>query len=107
MRCGGTIVADLYIDSEALADFAGQLRGLLADFSAPIMPPAGAGDGSLQDVLMSLSATDTGCGSGLNNYLTALAGLAGQAAQAAERLDAALAHAVPPHVHGHMLETTF
>ena len=109
--CGGsmrgTIVADLYIDSQALADFSGQIRGLLTDFSSPIAPPGGVCDGSLLDAVISLSSTDRDCGSSLNNYLTALAGFTDQAAQAAERLDADLAKQVPSHAHGSSMRETW
>lgn len=97
----GETVTDLYIDSQALTDFAGQLKGLLADFSDPITSSSGGWcDASLFDQLASLTSTDGACGKSLNNYLTALARLADQAAQAAEVLDAGLANEVPSHVHG-------
>jgi len=96
----GVIMADLYVDSQALTDFAGQLRGLLADFSAPIVTSFGAGcDGSVFDELTSLSSTDGTCGASLNNYLNALAGLADKAAQSAESLDTTLANSVPAQAH--------
>jgi hypothetical protein len=100
-------VADLYIDTHALSDFAGQLRGLLADFSAPLHSPGGVCDGSLLDQMSSLSSTDHACGSSLNNYLSTLAGFADTAAQAAENLDTALAHDLPPHVHGSRIQEAF
>lgn len=104
----GENVADLYIDSQALADFAGQLRELLADFSAPIVSPwEGWCDGSIFDALTDFSSTDGACGNSLNNYLTALAGLAGQAAQAAQNLDTKLASDVPSHTHHTRIQEAF
>lgn len=99
----GETVADLYIDSQALTDFADQLRGLLADFSSPMLTPGGVCDSSILDEMSSLSSTDSACGNSLDNYLRALAGLADQAAQAAESADSALAKDVPSHPHGHRI----
>ena len=99
----GENVADLYIDGQALADFAGQLRGLLADFSTPIMPSwQGVCDGSMLDELTSLSTTDHTCGDRLNSYLAGLAKYADQAAQAAEKADSDIAHAAPSAPHGRL-----
>lgn len=88
-------MADLYIDSQALADFAGQLRNLASDYSSPIISPwMGLCDGSLLDDLHALSTDDTACGAILNNYLTSLASYAEQSIQAAAKLDADLARSV-------------
>ena len=103
----GETVADLYIDSQALTDFAGQLRGLLADFSTPMLPPGGVCDYSVLDEMSSLSSTDTACGYSLDNYMRALAGLAEQAAQAAESVDSALAKDVPSRIQGHRIQEAF
>jgi hypothetical protein len=88
-------VADLYIDSQALADFAGRLRNLASDFSSPLV---GAYmvvcDGSLQDDLRDLSTDDTACGASLNNYLTSLASYVEQAIEGAAKIDAELARSV-------------
>ena len=101
-------MADLYIDSQALTGFADQLKGLVADFSDPVVSSSeGSCDASVFDQLRSLSSTDGACGTGLNNYLTALAGLAGQAAQAAEDLDVDLAKAVPSHHRGSRMMEDF
>lgn len=100
-------MADLYIDSQALTDFAGQLRGLLADFSTPMLTPGGVCDYSVLDEMSSLSSTDSACGNSLDNYLRALAELADHAAQAAEGLDSTLAKSVPSHVDGHRIQEAF
>ena len=101
-------MADLYIDGQALADFAGQLRGLAADFSTPIMPSwQGVCDGSVLDELTSLSTTDHTCGDRLNNYLEGLAKYAEQVALAAEKMDNDLAHAAPSVSHGGRLAAAF
>ena len=89
-------MADLSIDRQALADFAGQLRGLVGDFSAPVLPPwTGVCDGTVFDELETLSANDQSCGSSLNNYLTSLASYVDQAVQTAGEVDAKLAGSVP------------
>lgn len=88
-------MADLYIDSQALADFAGQLRNLASDFTSPIVGARmGLCDGSLQDDLRDFSTDDAACGASLNNYLTSLVSYAEQAIQAAAKLDADLARSV-------------
>ena len=96
-------MADLYIDGQALAGFAGQLRGLSADFSTPIMPSwLGVCDGSMLDELTSLSSTDQTCCARLNSYLEGLAKYADQAAQAAEKVDSDIARAAPSVPHGRL-----
>jgi hypothetical protein len=88
-------VPDLYIDSQALTDFAGQLRNLASDFASPIVGGwMGLCDGSLGDDLRDLSTDDAACGASLNNYLTNLASYAEHAIQGAEKVDAELARSV-------------
>lgn len=99
----GENMADLYIDYQALADFAGQLRGLSADFSTPILSVwQGVCDASILDELTSLSTTDRTCGGRLNSYLQGLAKYADQAAQAAEKADNDIAQAAPSVPHGRL-----
>lgn len=96
-------MADLYVDRQALTDFAGQLRGLMADFSTPIMFSwQGVCDGSVLDELTSLSTTDHTCGGRLNSYLEGLAKYTDQAAQAAEKADSDVARAAPSAPHGRL-----
>ena len=88
-------MADLYIDSQALADFASQLRNLASDFTSPIIGAwMGLCDGSLADDLRDLSTDDAACGASLNNFLTSLASYAEQAIQGAAKADAELARSV-------------
>jgi len=88
-------MADLYIDSQALADFAGRLRSLASAFSSPLVGPYMVlCDGSLQDDLRDLSTDDAACGASLNNYLTNLASYVEQAIQSAAAIDAEIARSV-------------
>lgn len=85
-------MADLYIDSQGLADFASQLRNLASDFTTPIVGPSmELCDGSLLDDLRELSTDDAACGASLDNYLTSLAGYAENVMQQAAKLDSDLA----------------
>lgn len=95
---------DLYLDSQALSDFAARLQGLAGDFKAPIYTESVCTD-LLDDNLTSFSMDDAACGARLNDYLSALAALATQAATAAEALDEALAAQVtrPHHVRMELL----
>jgi hypothetical protein len=95
-------VPDLYLDSQALTDFAGRLQSLAGDFKTPIYFEDACTD-ALNDNLASFSTDDAACGSSLNNYLTSLSGFASQAAAAAQHMDEQMAaEATQAHRFPHM-----